>query len=139
MLTSSPALFNLRRERGGDEDEQVSNVVREASNRSLDCASVDDHQCYWRFNRGRRSDYLSELRRCDSSSVGDVMVPTLFDMLFPILLIQLAYLTGYVASVHVRAKADSGESFCLWYYTFGYALIVLGLSVLAFLNVFGAF
>jgi hypothetical protein len=67
------------------------------------------------------------------------MVPTLFDMMFPILLIQLAYLNGYVAAIHIKNKQLWGKPFCLWYYTFGYALVTLGLSVLAFLNVFGVF
>lgn len=67
------------------------------------------------------------------------MVPTLFNMLLPVLLIQLAYLNGYVASIHIRNKQLQGGPFCLGYYTFGYALITLGLSMLALLNVLGLF
>jgi hypothetical protein len=67
------------------------------------------------------------------------MIPTLFNMMFPVLLIQLAYLVGFIGSAHILTKERSGKPYCLWYYTFGYSVFPFGLGVLAFLNVLGVF
>jgi hypothetical protein len=66
------------------------------------------------------------------------MIPTLLDVMFPVVLIQVAYVAGFVAASVIQAKHHSGKPFCLWYYTVGFALIPLGYSVLAILHVIGS-